>query len=208
MLLAAFPAHPRWGNLPLKPDFVPLILRLVSYAQHRPEAEAPPVVVADGTAEIAVNATWEPAEASVKDPDGLPEPLALERAGVRLLGAFEKTAKRGYYTVDVRGTRPDLLKAASLGFAVNLAPEESDFTLLKEEEIRKLLPENVNLTFIDASVRGTGHARQHRQGTRTVAVPHLDVVRHHRHRVLPLDGERPQARRRRGTDRDRAPWCR
>jgi hypothetical protein len=151
VLLSAFPAHPRWGNLPLKPDFVPLILRLVSYAQHRPEAEAPPVVVADGTAEIAVTSTWDPAEATVKGSDGEPYPLALERSGVRLLGAFEKTGKRGYYTVDVRSGRADLLKAASLGFAVNLAPEESDFTLLKEEEIRKLLPENVGLTFVDAS---------------------------------------------------------
>jgi hypothetical protein len=151
VLLSAFPAHPRWGNLPLKPEFVPLILRLVSYAQHRPEAEAPPVVVADGTAEVAVTATWDPAEAIVKGPDGEPYPLSLERAGVRLLGAFEKTSKRGYYTVDVRSGRADLLKSASLGFAVNLAPEESDFTLLKEEEIRKLLPESVGLTFVDAS---------------------------------------------------------
>jgi hypothetical protein len=151
VLLAAFPGHPRWGNLPLKPDFVPLMLRLVSYAQHRPEAEVPPVVVADGTAELAVSAAWEPASAEVKDPDGLPEPLPLERAGVRLLGAFEKTAKRGYYTVDVRSIRTDMLKSASLGFAVNLAPEESDFTLVKEEEIRKLLPESVKLTFVDAS---------------------------------------------------------
>jgi hypothetical protein len=151
VLLSAFPAHPRWGNLPLKPDFVPLILRLVSHAQHRPEAEAPPVVVADGTAEVAVSAAWDPAEATVKGPDGEPYPLPLERAGARLLGAFEKTSKRGYYTVDVRGGRADLLKSASLGFAVNLAPEESDFTLLKEEEIRKLLPEGVALTFVDAS---------------------------------------------------------
>jgi von Willebrand factor type A domain/Aerotolerance regulator N-terminal len=151
VLLAGFPAHPRWGNLPTKPVFVALMLRLASYAQHRPEAEVAPVVVADGTAEVSVNATWEPAEASVKDPDGLVQALALERSGVRLLGAFEKTGKRGYYTVDVRSTRTDLLKAASLAFAVNLAPEESDFTLLKEEDIRKLLPDGVALTFVDAS---------------------------------------------------------
>jgi hypothetical protein len=151
VLLAGFPAHPRWGNLPLKPDFVPLVLRLVSYAQHRPEAEVTPVVVADGNAEVAVSTTWEPAEVTIKDPDGLPQSLPLERAGVRLLGAFDKTGKRGYYSVDVRSTRTDLQKSASLAFAVNMAPEESDFTLLKEEEIRKLLPGTVNLTFVDAS---------------------------------------------------------
>ena len=42
VMLSAFPAHPRWGNLPLKPDFVPLMLRLVGHAEHRPEVEAPP----------------------------------------------------------------------------------------------------------------------------------------------------------------------
>ena len=151
VILAGFPAHPRWGNLPLKPDFVPLMLRLVSYAQHRPEAEAPPVVTADGAAEIAVSNTWLPIEVTVKDPGGEVQPLAMERAGVRLLGSYEKTGKRGYYGVEVRSGRADVLKTASLAFAVNLAAEESDFTLMKEPEIRKLLPENVNLTFVDAS---------------------------------------------------------
>jgi hypothetical protein len=151
VLLAAFPAHPRWGNLPLKPDFVPLMLRLVSHAEHRPEAEVPPVVVADSTAEVSVTRAWGDVEATVKGPSGAPVPIALERSGARLLGAFEKTAQRGYYTVEARSNRPDQLKAATLAFAVNLAPEESDFTLLDEPAIRKLLPPGVKLTFVDAS---------------------------------------------------------
>ena len=153
VLLAAFPAHPRWGNLPLKPDFVPLMLRLVSHLEHRAEVEVPPVVVADGTAEVALSATWEPAEVTVKPPTGPAVGLPLERSGARLLGAFEKTAKRGIYTVEARSTRPDLVKSAKLGFAVNLAPEESDFSLVGEAEIRKLLPEGVSLTFVDASAQ-------------------------------------------------------
>ena len=153
VILSSFPAHPLWGNLPLKPDFVPLMLRLVSYAEHRPEAEVNPVVIADGTAEVAVSAAWEPAEASVKDPSGALLALTLERSGARLFGAFEQTSRRGYYTVDIRSSRANLLKAASLAFAVNLSPEESDFTLLKEPDIRKLLPTGVKLTFIDASAQ-------------------------------------------------------
>jgi hypothetical protein len=151
VVVAGFPAHPRWGNLPVQPDFVPLMLRLVSYVQHRPEAEVPAVVTADGAAEIAVSNTWAPAEAVVKGPGGEADDVRLERSGVRLLGAFEKTGKRGYYTVDVRSTRPDLLKSAALGFAVNLAPEESDFALVKEADVRQMLPEGVRLTFVDAS---------------------------------------------------------
>jgi hypothetical protein len=154
VLLLSFPAHPRWGNLPLKPDFVPLMLRLVSYAEHRPEAEVTPVVIADGTAEIAVSASWEPADATVKLPTGaLLPPITLERSGARLFGAVEQTSRRGYYGVDVRSGRTNLLKAASLAFAVNLSPEESDFTLLKEADIRKLLPAGVEMTFVDASAQ-------------------------------------------------------
>jgi hypothetical protein len=151
VILSAFPAHPRWGNLPLKPDFVPLVLRLVSHAEHRPEAEVPPVVVADGTAEVSVSAVWAPAEATVTDPAGASFPLTLERSGARLLGAFEQTGKRGYYSVKVVSGRLDRIKNAELAFAVNLAPEESDFTLLGEKELRSRLPKGVPLTFVDAS---------------------------------------------------------
>jgi hypothetical protein len=150
VILAAFPAHTRWTNLPVKPDFVPLILRLVSHVEHRPEVEVSPVVVADGTAEIKVSNAWSPAEASVKDPAGRLLSQALERSGGRLLGAFDRTGERGYYTVEVRGSHGGQPKSASLAFAVNLAPEESDFTMLDEKALRDLLPGAV-LTYVDAS---------------------------------------------------------
>jgi len=43
------------------------------------------------------------------------------------------------------------LKSASLAFAVNLAPEESDLRLIGEAELRKLLPAGVVFTYVDAS---------------------------------------------------------
>jgi hypothetical protein len=150
VILSAFPAHTRWTNLPTKPDFVPLVLRLTSHVEHRPEVDVSPVVVADGTAEISVSNTWSPAEASVKDPAGHLLAQPLERSGARLLGAFERTAERGYYTVEVRGSRLGQPKAATLAFAVNLAPEESDFTMLGEKNLHELLP-GAELTYIDAS---------------------------------------------------------
>jgi hypothetical protein len=165
VILSAFPAHPRWSNLPLKPDFVPLMLRLVSYAQHRPEAEAPPVVVAESTAEVAVSNSWAPAEVVVTDPAGRPHTVALERSGVRLLGACEQTTQRGYYTVEVRSQRNDVKKAASLAFAVNLAPEESDFTLLDEAEVRAILPKEIKFTWFDATAET--QARLGRLGRKT-----------------------------------------
>jgi hypothetical protein len=68
-----------------------------------------------------------------------------------LLGDFDQTSKRGYYTVKVTSGRADHIKGADLGFAVNLAPEESDFTMLGEADIKKILPGTVKFTYIDAS---------------------------------------------------------
>lgn len=150
VILSAFPAHTRWTNLPVKPDFVPLVLRLAGHVAHRPEVEVSPVVVADGGAEISVSNAWSPAEARVKDPAGHLFSPSLERSGARLLGAFERTGQRGYYSVEVRGVHQGQPKAASLAFAVNLAPEESDFTMLDEKALRSLLP-GAELTYVDAS---------------------------------------------------------
>jgi von Willebrand factor type A domain/Aerotolerance regulator N-terminal len=152
VIVSAFPAHPRWANLPLKPDFVPLMLRLVSYAEHQPDVAVPAVVVADSPAEIRVSKMWEPAEAVVRlEPAGPPTTVALERAGSRLLGSFERTGARGYYTVEAHSLRPGNPKTVSQAFAVNLAPEESDFSRIGSDEIRKLLPREVKFTYVNAS---------------------------------------------------------
>jgi hypothetical protein len=150
VVLTAFPAHTRWTNLPTKPDFVPLVLRLVSYLEHKPDADVSAVVVADGAAEFTANLTWDHAEAQVKDPKGHTFSSPLERRGSRLVGTFEGTSSRGYYALEIRSSRQDQVRAANLAFAVNLAPEESDFTLVGEKDIREFLP-SADVTFVDAS---------------------------------------------------------
>jgi hypothetical protein len=150
VVLAAFPGHPRWTNLPTKPDFVPLLLRLVANLEHRPEVDVSSVVVAGGVAEVSAGLNWEPAEAQVKDPTGRMVHKTLDRVGTRVLAGFENTSARGYYDVDVRSERTDRVRSAKLAFAVNLAPEESDFSLVGENEVRLLLP-RADLTFVDAS---------------------------------------------------------
>src|SRR5262249_42216474 len=77
-------------------------------------------------------------------------PLAFERSGARYLATFDRTAERGYYGVEVRGGSGTQAKSSNLTFAVNLAPEESDFATLGEEKIRALLP-TAQVTLVDAS---------------------------------------------------------
>lgn len=171
VLVAAFPAHPRWGNLPLMPEFVPLLLRLVSHAEHRPEAEGPAVVVAEGPAEVSVSAAWDEPRVTVKGPSGPEVDVPLERQGARLLGVFEKTAQRGYYEVQARGTRPEGPRAVTLGLAVNLDPQESETRRMDEAAVRKVLPEGVKLSFIDTTKQD--QEVQGELGSRTEIWPYL-----------------------------------
>ncbi|MDR3638388.1 MAG: VWA domain-containing protein [Isosphaeraceae bacterium] len=150
VVLAAFPADTRWGNLPLKPEFVPLVLRLVSYATHAADLEVPSTVPADGAAEIAVAGTWAPVTGKVNDTHGRPTRLEFERSASRLLGQFEQTDAKGYYAVEVRGGRVEPPQVAAASFAVNVAPEESRFESVTEEQVREWLP-RTDLTFVNAS---------------------------------------------------------
>lgn len=150
VVLAAFPADTRWGNLPLKPEFVPLILRLVSYATHAADLEVPSTVPADGAAEIAVAGTWAPVTGRVNDTHGRPSRLAFERSASRLLGQFEQTGAKGYYAVEVKGGRTAPPQTAAASFAVNVAPEESRFESIHENQIREWLP-RTDLAFVNAS---------------------------------------------------------
>jgi hypothetical protein len=150
VFLAAFPANVKWGNLPLKPEFVPLILRLVSYAQHRAEFEAPTVVFAESAAEIGVAGDWAPVQGAVTDGAGRSTPLAFQRSGTRLVGTFERAMEKGYYTLDVAGGAAQQPKKGKAILAVNVAAAESDFTALDTAELKRMLP-GARISVVDAT---------------------------------------------------------
>jgi hypothetical protein len=151
VVVAAFPANTRWTNLPVRRgEFVPFVKRLVSHVQHRPEVEGPSVVPADSPAEVVVTGAWAPANGKVTDPAGRVTPITFERSGTRLLGAFEQTAAKGYYTVEVNSRGTELTREGTIAFAVNLAPEESEFTMVDADQLKELVPA-AQLTFVDAS---------------------------------------------------------
>ena len=70
VILSAFPAHTRWTNLPTRKDFTPLVMQLANHVARRPPVDAPSVVLADGTAEFAVNGLWGDVKAEVKNAVG------------------------------------------------------------------------------------------------------------------------------------------
>lgn len=150
VILAAFPMTSKWTNLPLKPEFVPLVLRLVSHIRTRAGVEGPSVVAANGVAEISVAKTWSNPEAEVVTVEGHRLPISFEKSVSRQVAAFNDTAEKGFYDVDIRGGRTEQPRHESLAFAVNLAREESNFALVNETQLRELLP-SVELKVIDAS---------------------------------------------------------
>jgi hypothetical protein len=99
---------------------------------------------------VSVQRSWEPAEAEVRRLRGPASDKKLERVGQRLLASFDDTTLTGYYTAEVKSTRSGVGKSATVGFGVNLPPEESDLAALSENQLRDLLP-NVDFTLLDAS---------------------------------------------------------
>ncbi|RPI84189.1 MAG: hypothetical protein EHM42_07720 [Planctomycetaceae bacterium] len=150
MLFAAFPASGKWSNLPMKPEFVPLVLRMVAHVEHRPGLESPSVVPPGGKAEIGVAKDWEPVRGTVTDVAGHSAPLEFRQSGPRWLAAVEQTAEKGYYRVEIHGGSGELTKTGSATFAVNLSPEESNFERISDDQVRALFPETA-VEFFDAS---------------------------------------------------------
>ncbi len=150
VLVAAFPVNVKWSNLPLKPEFVPLMLRMVSHVQRRPDLDTPAVAQAGGAAEITAPANWAGVSGTVNDSQGRQTPLTFKRSGARLVSLFEKPREKGYYNVEVKGGTTDAAKITSAIVAVNVSPEESNFKSASEDELRALIPK-ADLTMIDAT---------------------------------------------------------
>jgi len=155
VLLAAFPANIKWTNLPVKPEFVPLILRMVAHVDHRADVDIPSVMAADAPAEILVSQTWSPVRAEITFKNEKTSSIQFERSGSRLAAAYENTSKIGYYKVEMTGGSERDPRRATTSFAVNLAAEESRFETIREDEIRRRLPAT-NILMIDASDQASG----------------------------------------------------
>ncbi len=150
VLLTAFPLNTKWTNLPMKPEFVPLVLRMIGHVKRLSDVDGPLVVPADGTAEFVVSQDWAPAEGTVTDAEGRVTPVEFQRSNSRLVGAFDRTIEKGFYELDVTGGQKEKLQHGIHRFAVNVAPDESNFLRLTKPQIETMLP-TAKLTVIDAS---------------------------------------------------------
>jgi len=148
LVVAGFAGTPNWSNLPLKPEFVPLLLRMVAYLQKPPEAMAPATVAPGDPAPISLTDRWSGAQVQVTDPVGKPHKIELSRSGRRLVGAMFQTERKGYYTFEVLPRSDGAPERLELGFAVNLAEQQGEMAMANEAEIRQLLGNAPGLVYL------------------------------------------------------------
>jgi hypothetical protein len=147
ILVAGFPINAKWTNLPLnEAEFVPLMLQIVRYAQKRPDVEAPSIVLADQTAEFSISTSWLPAKGIVTSPRQAVREMEFAKSGLRAVAVFEKTGESGFYTAQL-SSESDPTKKATVVFAVNLDPSESETARVTDENVTTWLPPAKRWTF-------------------------------------------------------------
>jgi hypothetical protein len=133
--LAGIPATPDWSSLPLKPEFVPLLLRSVAYLRRSAEAEVTPSVRPYRPAVIQINGDWMEARVQAEGPDGKPHGVELHRSGDILTGATSETGRKGYYRFRVTPRTPGAPEELELGFAVNLDAADAEISRQGKDQI-------------------------------------------------------------------------
>jgi hypothetical protein len=132
---------------------------MISYVMRPAEVIAPSVVPAGSTAEIGAAELWAPLTAFVTRPSKQQTPLQFDRSDGRLAAAFSATDDKGYYSIKITGGPPDQPRQAEIAFAVNLSPDESNFEMITEENLRNWLP-GVEAAIVDASAETEFEAGQ------------------------------------------------
>jgi hypothetical protein len=172
VIVTAFPIGGEWSTLPLVgADFVPLALRMVSYARRKPELRTPAATAPGVDAEVAAADRLEDPTSTVIAPNGVRRSLPLSRGSDEWVGKVE-AFDRGYYQVEldardpapVREERSDLRPPedrrfhSEAGFAVNLAEQESDFTRLTSDDLEKSIGPAASLVDLSSANEGVAEA--------------------------------------------------
>ena len=155
--------HPDWGDLPLRPLFLPLVFEMLKTAAAG-SAQALP------TGNVDKGFTWEPpagaglSNVRVGTPGGAVVDARLERGGAKLV--FDQAAEPGFYTIE-SVTGPGATETVLAG--VNVAGEESDLRRAAEDELTRAFPPKAELRIVRD---GTAAARRLDYATRGFAFAH------------------------------------
>ncbi|MEX0654774.1 MAG: BatA domain-containing protein [Phycisphaeraceae bacterium] len=139
MLVLGVPATPAWSNLPLKPEFVPLMLRSVAHLQRVPDVTAPTAVSPGQPAPVRMTDRWPRAQVQAIGPDGRRHAIELHRSGRQRVGALLATQRPGDYTFEVLPRHDEAAERIELGFAVNMETAGASFAMADEDAVRQAM---------------------------------------------------------------------
>ena len=123
LIVFGFPLTPDWTNIPLKPEFVPLLLRSIAHAAGSQLIDVVGDVKPFEPAPISLSGDWvgspEPVLTALL-PDDSRETLQPYPELSSLRSALLDTGQVGYYRFRVTAEREGQTRTAERGFAVNL----------------------------------------------------------------------------------------
>jgi uncharacterized membrane protein len=135
VMVSSVPATPGWSTLPLKPEFVPLLIRSVAYLQRPPDVTAPAAVGTSQPATIRVTDRWPRAQVQAVTPDGRRHTVELHRSGRHRVGALLDTHAPGDYAFEVMPRHDDAPEQINLALAVNLEGGAASFVPASEADV-------------------------------------------------------------------------
>lgn len=160
ILVSGFAATAGWSNLPLKPEFVPIILRSIAYLQKPADASVITAVAPSQPAPIRLTDRWPEARVQVSDPGGKGHKIDLHRNGRSLVGAMLQTGQKGFYTCQIFPRAEGAVESLELGFAVNLTDKKADFSMMSESQIRQILTGVPELAYLRSMPEDTTLSEQ------------------------------------------------
>ena len=137
VIVSGFSATPRWSSLPLKPEFVPLVLRAVAHARRPAPAECDADVAPGQPASLRLADRWPQARVEVVDPLGHVSPVELFRSGKTMVGGTTETNTIGVYTFRIFPRTNGAPDSLEVGFCVNPQISQADFTPIADADLKQ-----------------------------------------------------------------------
>ncbi len=149
VMLACFSAAPRYANVALKPEFVPLLLRSVAHLRRRAAWSVTAAADPGQPAVVSLPEAWSAAQVTVTDPAGKPSRIELHRQERSFVGAVLDTQRRGFYELEIAtgatgnpdpgGQAPGAPDRIAALLAVNLQAQESDLRRIDDAAVLRSL---------------------------------------------------------------------
>lgn len=140
LMVAGFASTPDLSDLPLRSEFVPLLLRTVAYLRRDAEAEAVHAVNPHEPARVRLQRSLVESKVFATTPQGTTTAVDLYPSERAVTGAFLQTGWKGDYLFEIQARdMGERAEKQALGFSVNMDAQGLDFQRATPEQVRDAL---------------------------------------------------------------------